>query len=278
LKLVSQKVDEIMNVVITGASSGIGKALSATFARHGHALLVVARREGNLLSLSRELSTAHGSTVHPLALDITAKGAPQALYQEAIRIFGKVHVLVNDAGMSPYQEFRELSYNHLCRILDLNICAVTELCYLFMAHMTDHGEPSHLVNVSSVGGYAPLPRFSVYTGSKHYVRAFTNLLNYEYRGTNIMVSALYPGGTLTEFPVLAGQGIKPSARKSLMKPEQVAEIAYPAILKGKRVIVPGTINQLAVLMGKLLPFPLAIRIMQFIYDQGVEPIPPTYPS
>jgi short-subunit dehydrogenase len=144
--------------------------------------------------------------------------------------------------------------------------------------MLDHGEPSHVVNVCSVGGYTPLPRFSVYTGSKHYVRAFTNLLNYEYRRTNIKVSGLYPGGTLTEFPSLAGQRIKAFAQKTMMAPEQVAEIAYPAIQKGKRVIVPGTFNQLAVLMGKLLPFPLAIRLMVFIYDRSMEPTPPTYPS
>lgn len=267
-----------MNVVITGASSGIGKALAVTFARNGHAVLVAARREERLLSLCQELTAAYGASVHCLALDITTPGAPQALFAEAARVFGTVHVLVNVAGMSPYQEFRELNYSHLCQILNLNIRAITELCYLFMRHMLTHGEPSHVVNVSSVGGYAPLPRFAVYTGSKHYLRAFTNLLNYEYRGTNIQVSGLYPGGTLTEFPELAGQQIKPFAQKTMMTPEQVAEIAYPAILKGKRVIVPGTINQLAVLMGKLFPFPLAIRITRLIYDRSMTPTPPTYPT
>ena len=266
-----------MNVAITGASSGIGAALAATFARNGHAVLVAARRGERLLALCRELQAAHGASVRCLALDITAPGAPQALFKEAVQHFGKVHVLVNNAGMSPYQEFRELNYSHLCQILALNVRSLTELCCLFMDHMLDHGEPSHLVNVSSVGGYAPLPRFSVYTGSKHYIRAFTNVLHYEYRKTNIQVSALYPGGTLTEFPGLAGQRIKPFARKTMMTPEQVARIAYPAILKGQRVIVPGMINQLAVLMGKLLPFPFAMRVMQFIYDWNIEPVPPTYP-
>ncbi len=266
-----------MNVVITGASSGIGRALVRTFARQGHAVLAVARREERLQALRQEMAEKHAATVHYLALDITSPGAPQTLLEEAIRVFGKVHVLINNAGMSPYQEFRELNYKHLCQILTLNIQSLTELCYLFMPHMLAHGEPSHVVNVGSVGGYAPLPRFSVYTGSKHYVRAFTNLLNHEYRGSNIRVSALHPGGTLSEFPVLAGQRVKESARKTMLTPEQVAEIAYPAILKGKRVIIPGAINKLAVLMGKLLPFPWAMRVMEFIYDQNIEPIAPTYP-
>ena len=266
-----------MNVVVTGASSGIGRALAATFARNGHAVLVVARREERLLSLCQELKQKYGAKVSCLALDITAPGAPQDLFGEAVQILGKVHVLINNAGMSPYQEFRELSYSHLCQILALNVRSLTELCYLFMPHMLGHGESSHVVNVSSVGGYTPLPRFSVYTGSKQYIRSFTNLLNYEYRDTNIKISTLIPGGTLTEFPVLAGQQIKEFAKKSMMTPEQVAEIAYPAIIKGKRVIVPGLINQLAVIMGKLLPFPLAIRVMKFIYDRSMNPVSPTYP-
>jgi short-subunit dehydrogenase len=266
-----------MNVVITGASSGIGRALARNFARDGHAVLAVARREERLLELCREMAEEGAAPIHCLPLDITSPGATQTLFEEAVRVFGKVHVLINNAGMSPYQEFDELNCVHLRQILSLNILSLTELCHLFMPHMLAHGESSRVVNVGSVGGYAPLPKLSVYTGSKHYVRIFTNLLSYEYRGSNIRVSALHPGGTLTEFPGLAGQRLKKSARRGMLTPEQVAEIAYPAILKGKRVIVPGSINQLAVLMGKILPFPWAIRVMEFVYDQNVEQIDPTYP-
>jgi short-subunit dehydrogenase len=266
-----------MNIVITGASAGIGRALVKTFAQRGHAVLAVARRGERLEALCGEMAEKHDLTIHILPLDITSQDAPKILFDEAVRVFGKVHGLINNAGMSPYQEFRELNYVHLCQILSLNIRSLTELCYLFMPHMLAHGEPSHVVNVGSVGGYAPLPRFSVYTGSKHYVRVFTNLLNHEYRGTNIQVSALHPGGVLTEFPVLAGQGIKKFARKTMVTPEQMAEKAYPAILKGKRVIIPGTTNQLAALMGKILPFPWAMRVMEFIYNQNIDPIAPTYP-
>jgi short-subunit dehydrogenase len=266
-----------MNTVITGASSGIGRALVRTFARNGHAVLAVARREERLLTLCHEMAESHAATVHPLALDITSQDAPQTLFEEAVRVFAKVHVLINSAGMSPYQEFRELNYVHLRQILAVNTQALTELCYLFMPHMLAHGEPSHVVNVGSVGGYAPLPYFSVYTGTKHYVRILTNLLRHEYRGSNIRVSAIHPGGTLTEFPVLSGQRIKKAAQKTMMTPEQVAEIAYPAILKGKRVIIPGGINKLAVLTGKLLPFSWAIRVMELIYKLNVEKVAPTYP-
>jgi short-subunit dehydrogenase len=273
----TNQMETPMNVVITGASSGIGSALVKTFARNGHAVLAVARREERLLALCQDMAEKHAATVHCLALDLTSRGASQTLFEEGVWVFGKVHVLINNAGMSPYQEFSELNYVHLCQILALNIQSLTELCYLFMPHMLAHGEPGHVVNVGSVGGYAPLPNFSVYTGSKHYVRIFTNLLYHEYHGSNIQVSALHPGGTLSEFPVLAGQRVKKSAQKTMLTPEQVAEKAYPAILKGKRVIIPGAINKLAVLMGKLLPFPWAIRVMEYIYDQNIEKKPPTYP-
>ena len=266
-----------MNVVITGASSGIGRAMVRTFARNGHAVLAVARRKERLLVLSREMAEKHKATVHPLALDIISHDASQTLYEEAVRIFGKVHVLINNAGMSPYQEFRELSHLHIHQIISLNVKSLTDLCYMFMPHMLAHGEPSHVVNVGSVGGYVPLPNFSVYTGTKHYVRIFTNLLHHEHRGSNIRVSALHPGGTLTEFPALAGERIKKSAQKIMMTPEQVAEKAYPAILKGKRVIIPGFVDKLIILIGRLLPFPWAIRATEFIYNQNVEKTDPTYP-
>jgi short-subunit dehydrogenase len=266
-----------MNVAITGASSGIGRALAKTFARKGHPVLAVARREERLLALCHEMADEEAAPVNCLALDITSPGASQILFEEALSVFGKVHVLINNSGMSPYQEFHELNYGHLRQILALNIQSLTELCHLFMPHMLAHGETSHVVNVGSVGAYAPLPKFSVYTGSKHYVRVFTNLLYHEYRKSNIQVSALHPGGTLTEFPSLAGQRVKEFAQKTMLTPEQLAEKAYPAILKGKRVIVLGAMNKLAILMGIILPFPWAIGVMEFIYNQNLDQIPTTYP-
>jgi short-subunit dehydrogenase len=266
-----------MNVVITGASSGIGRAMVSIFAKNGHAVLAVARRKDRLLALYQELTEVHQAAVHFLVVDITSPGGPQLLFEEAVRVFGKVHVLINVAGMSPYQEFLELNYIHLRQVLSLNVQAPTELCHLFMPHMFAHGDPSHVVNVGSVASYAALPKFSVYTGTKHYMRGFTNLLYHECRGSNIKVSALHPGGTLTEFPALAGQQITESAQKTMLTPEQVAERAYPAIIKGKRMIVTGGINKLAVLIGKFLPFPWTIRLMEYIYNQSMDQIPPTYP-
>jgi len=248
-----------------------------TFARKGHAVLAVARRKERLLALCQEMADECEATVHFLALDLTSQGASQTLYEEAVRVFGKVHVLINNAGMSPYQKFHELNHDHLCQTISLNVQSLTELCHLFIPHMLAHGEPSHVVNVGSVGGYAPLPNFAVYTGTKHYVRVFTNLLRHEYRGSNIQVSALHPGGIITEFAELAGQRLKESARKNMTTPEQFAEKAYPAILKGNRVIVPGIVNKLAVLIGKVLPFPWAIRVTEFIYGQTVDETDPTYP-
>lgn len=265
-----------MNVVITGASSGIGRELVKTFARRGHAVLAVARRKERLLALCQEMEEKYQATVHSLALDIISRDACQTIYEEAVRVFSRVHVLINNAGMSPYQKFRELNYIHIHQSLSLNVHSLTELCHMFMPHMLDHGETSHVVNVGSVGGYVPLPNFSVYAGTKHYVRIFTNLLYHEYRDSNIRVSALHPGGTLTEFPELAGERVKKSAQKMMMAPEKVAEIAYSAILRGKRIIIPGVVNKLIILMGKLLPFPWAIKITEFIYNRNVEKIDPTY--
>ena len=94
-----------MNVVITGASSGIGRALARTFARNGHTVLAVARRQERIQALCQEIAQEHAGAVQCLALDLTRPDAPQTLSEEAVRVFGKVHALVNDAAMSPYREF-----------------------------------------------------------------------------------------------------------------------------------------------------------------------------
>lgn len=266
-----------MNVVITGASSGIGRELVRIFARKGHAVLAVARRKERLEALRQEMEENYQATIYSFALDIISPDACQILYEEAVRVFSRVHVLINNAGMSPYQEFRELNYKHIHQSLSVNVQSLTELCHIFMRHMLDHGETSHVVNVGSVGGYVPLPNFSIYAGTKHYVRIFTNQLYHEYRKSNIRVSALHPGGTLTEFPELAGERVKKSAQKMMMTPEKVAEIAYPAILSGKRIIIPGIVNKVIILIGKLLPFTWSIKITKLIYNRSVEKIDPTYP-
>jgi short-subunit dehydrogenase len=240
-------------------------------------VLAVGRREERLRELSREAEEQRAAPISCMALDLTAPDAPRALLEEAVRVFGKAHILINNAGMSPYQEFRDLHPRHLSQILDLNIRALTELCRVFLPHMLAHGEPGRVVNVGSVGSYAPLPKFAVYDGSKHYVRMLTNMLGYECRKSNIRVCGLYPGGTLTEFTALAGQRPKPIARFAMHTPQQVAGIAYPAILAGRRVIIPGFANQLTAFAGKVLPFPWAVRLMEIFYGMGVEQMPTTYP-
>ena len=266
-----------MNTIITGASSGIGKALVNMFARNGHAVLAIARREDRLKELSQKLAKENNAIVHPFPMDITTQDASYLINEAAIDLFGKVQILINNAGMSPYQEFYLMNLNHIRQIISLNVLALTELCRLFIPHMLEHGEPSHVVNVGSVGGYAPLPYFSIYNGTKHYVRVFTNMLRYETRKSNIKISTLHPGGTVTEFQALAGERVKQLGRLGMMTPEEVAKIAYPAIMKGKRVIVPGTMSKLAVMIGKFFPFPVAIRVMSLVYSLSIEKTDNNYP-
>jgi len=266
-----------MNVVITGASAGIGRAYVKTFSRYGHNVLAIARREERLKALSEDMENLYAAEVHILSVDLTSVGASQAVFDRSVKVFGKVHMLINNAGMSPYQAFQDLELCHLQQTIALNIQSLTELCHKFIPHMLDHGEPSHVVNVGSAGGYAPLPYFAVYTGSKHYVRIFSNILRHEYRDSNVKVSAVHPGGVLTEFAELAGQRIKEPTKKAMMTAEEMAEKTYPAIIKGRRVIVPGGIYKISVILGKLLPFPLMIRIMNLIYHQGMDKVDPTYP-
>ena len=266
-----------MNVVITGASSGIGRALARTFSRKGHAVLAVARREERLLELCRETAEKHEAAVHCLALDITSPGAPQILLEEAVRVFGKVHVLINNAGMSPYQEFHELNSVHLRQILALNI-------------QVPHGTLS-FVHAPYAGAWGTQScgerglRGRVCAASQICRLCGVQALHPDFHQSALLrvPPNQYPGQRAS--PGRDADGIPRPCRSTAQKVRPKSHDdsgtgggkAYPAILKGRRVIVPGAINKLAVLMGKLFPFPLSIRVMDFIYDQTVDPIAPTYP-
>jgi len=265
-----------MNVVITGASAGIGQAFARAFAAKGHHLVLCARRQDRLDELAAELSAAYGIRAVTVALDLTDSAAPQTLFTKSMEAFGKIHVLINNAGMSPWQEFAQMKMVDLRATLQLNVNSLTEICHHFVPHMRGHGENSHIANVGSVGSYAPLPKFAVYTGTKHYVRAFSDLLFYELRKTNIRVTCVCPGGTSSEFLAKSGQEIKAIGQSGMMTPTRVAAIATAGILSGKRVVVTGRMNLMVAFLGKVLPFPWFVRILDFVYSRAINQKAPNY--
>ena len=130
----------------------------------------------------------------------------------------------------------------------MNICSLTQLTSYFLKHMLER-KSGKILNVASTGAYVPGPYIAIYYATKAFVLSFTEALACELKESGIVVSALCPGATATNFAKRAGK----NDRKGAMNPEAVAKAAYKGMMKEKRVIIPGITNKIGVILLKFLP-------------------------
>lgn len=236
--------------LITGASSGIGEALSHRFAERGHDLIVTARREDKLKALAETLTSEHGTGVHVIACDLTQPDGPGELAGAVAALGVDVDILVNNAGVAYTGNFQDLESNTVDMLLDLNIVSLTKLTHLFLPAMIARGA-GRILNVGSVASFQPVPSMSLYAASKAFVLSLTEGLSEEVRGTGVSVTALCPGLTRTEMvESLQAEGIPAFMMSS---PEEVAREGYEALMNREVIRVPGLANQAAVTWAKFQP-------------------------
>lgn len=259
--------------VVTGASSGIGKEFARQLAAMGSDLVIVARRLDRLKTLASELTEKYGVQVECLESDLTQPGAPKKLFDEATSSGRKVTILVNNAGVGKFGNFTEFSLSEHLSTLQINSVVPTELSYLFVKHMLEHGKKSYLSQVASIAAFQPTGFFTVYSGSKGYLRVFSETLAYELRDTNIDVTCTCPGGTYTEFFEHSGQEITPSGRLTMMSSEAVVRKSIQAMLRGQRVFVPGLLNKIACFVPRFVPRGLSLELAFRAMNRAVKRVP-----
>jgi NADP-dependent 3-hydroxy acid dehydrogenase YdfG len=182
-------------VVITGASSGIGEATARMLARHGARLVVGARRVERLETLVADLRAA-GRTAEYQAVDVTRREQVSALVDLARRTYGRVDVMINNAGLMPLSRLEQLKVDEWERMIDVNIKGVLYGIAAALPIMREQ-KSGHFVNVSSTAGHYVLPTGAVYSGTKYAVRAISDGLRQEVM-PDIRVTLISPGLTQTE--------------------------------------------------------------------------------
>lgn len=237
--------------LITGASQGIGEAFARLAASKGQNLILTARNESALASLSEELKTAHGIEVLVLPADLSESGAAEDLWQVA-EDHGRVERLINNAGFGLNGPIGAATAKEHAELLEVNVTALTRLTYLAIPHMQDHGG-GRILNVASVLAYLPAPFFATYGASKAYVLAFSEGLAREMAGSSVSVSALCPGTTRTGFFDRAKMAGTKAAASSMQSPEAVARAGWEGMERGKAVIVPGVANNALVFGTRFSP-------------------------
>jgi len=238
--------------VITGASAGIGAALARVFARNGHELALVARREDRLRALADEIAAAGGRRPIVIAADLVKPGAAR-LISEALAAGGaEPQFFVNNAGFGLVGPASTRDRDEQLQMIDLNVRVLTELSLAFIDSLARHR--GGLLNVGSMAGFLPGPGMAVYYATKAYVLSFTEAMHSELRPRGIRVSVLCPGPVPTEFAERAGLSQR-SRKPGLLtqSAEYVAEVGYRGLMAGRRTIVPGAVNKLITFLIRLVP-------------------------
>lgn len=180
--------------VVTGAGSGIGRALAYALDREG-AVLALADKDREGLSAAATVLT--GSEKNELfVVDVSQRDEVHRFAEDVVRAFGKVDIVVNNAGVSSSGTVRELTYETLQWTIDINLWGTVYGTKAFLPHLMDRPE-ANLVNVSSVFGLIGVPGQAAYCASKFAVRGFTEALRQELHGSNVAVTVVFPGGVRT---------------------------------------------------------------------------------
>jgi short-subunit dehydrogenase len=233
--------------VVTGASSGIGRAMAVRLAREGFDLVLVARRRPLLEELAQELGSS--TSVDVVAADLGDRDAP-ARITDALGDRG-ADVLVNNAGGGWVGPFDEAPLARQLEIVDLNVRALVELTHRLLPGMKAR-RWGRIVQVASVAGFLPGPLASVYYASKAFVVSHSEALRHELAGTGVSVTLVCPGPVATEFQRSSGvQGHV--GDRIAMSADGVAAAAVDGLLHERFLVVPGASNAALVALSRVLP-------------------------
>jgi short-subunit dehydrogenase len=254
-------------VLVTGATSGIGYELAKVFAENGYNLILVARTTEDLEKTANELSAGFGVQVTSIAKDLFEPDAAFELYNEVKARNITVNILVNDAGQGVYGPFTESDIHRQIKIIQLNVISLTALTYLFLKDMVARNE-GKILQLASVVSEIPAPLQAVYGGTKAYVLSLTEALINEVKETDVIITALQPGATDTDFFNKAGaQNSRIVQESKLSDPASVARDGYNALMKGDDKVVSGLKNKVQSLMSNIMPDTMLAENM---YKQSEE--------
>jgi short-subunit dehydrogenase len=237
--------------LITGASAGIGTALAHVLARHGHELMLIARREQRLTELAEAIAAQGHKRPMTLPVDLTRPGAVDRIRDVLSMSDVEPEIVVNNAGFGLVGTAATIDLAEQLAMVDLNVRVLTDLSLAFVEPL--QRRRGGILNVASVAGFLPGPGMAVYYASKAYVLSFSEALHRELKPRGVRVTALCPGPVRTEFQARAGvrrEHYSPIVTRSA---ERVAEDGYRGLMAGDRLVVPGAGNKLITLLLRLMP-------------------------
>jgi short-subunit dehydrogenase len=248
-------------VLITGATSGIGLALAQVFARQGYDLVIVSRKQEDLIKTATELKNQFGGKIITLAKDLSQAGAAQEVYDEIQRQNIDVDILVNNAGYAEHGFFKDVPLEKELSLVQLNMASVMVLTKLFLDNMLKRNS-GRILNLGSTASFQPGgPLMSVYYATKAFVLSLTEAIAEEIKDSKVTVTALCPGPTRTAFQNKAKIHDTLLIKTNMMSADHVAEIAYRGLMRGKTIVIPGWMNKLQIQALRIAPRVLVRKVI-----------------
>ncbi len=247
--------------LITGGSCGIGLALANKFASKGHNLILVSRTKETLEETAKQINNKYPVDIVTIAEDLSVANSAINVFNECKKQKLEVDILINNAGFGNYGFFAETNTKTDMELLQLNISTLTELTKLFLPALLKN-KTGKILNIGSMAAFFPGPFMNTYFASKAYVLSFSEGLHEEVLKHGVTVSCLCPGPTESNFGKRANYKFQ-SHNKIKMTAEEVAEITFKGMMKGKILIIPGWKNNLLYHANKLIPRYLKPRIVKY---------------
>lgn len=243
-------------VVITGGSSGIGKACAETFGKAGAKVVITGRNKENLVKVSGTLNMEHIENF-PIVADSSQEADCEKVVRETINKYGKLDILINNAGISMRALFEELDLSVIEQVMRINFFGTVYITKFALPHLME--SKGSIVGVSSIAGFRGLPGRTGYSASKFAMQGFLESLRTELLKKNVHVLLAAPGFTSSNIRNAAlvkdgsSQGDTPRDEGKMMSSEEVAQRIYKAVLKRKRSLVLTRQGKLTVMLNKWFP-------------------------
>jgi len=258
-------------VIVTGASSGIGEAISREFARNGSKVVLAARSEARLAAIVKEVIANNGDAFY-VVTDVSVEEDCKKLIEKAVEKYGTIDILVNNAGVSMRASFHDVDLKVLRRLMEVNFWGAVYCTKYALPYLVEN--KGSLVGVSSVAGFHGLPGRTGYSASKFAMHGFLETIRIENLKKGLHVMIIAPGFTASEIRKNAltangtHQGESPRDEKKLMTSEYVAKWVLKGIRKKKRNKLISWEGKLTALFQRIVP---AFVDWVYYYEMSKEP-------
>jgi uncharacterized protein len=255
--------------LVAGGSKGIGYAIAEALAKRKYNLILIARNTDTLAIAKSKLEAKYNVSVQTLSYDLSVESSAHAIAAWCVGRDIKLKMLCNVAGLGGDDDYLELSLDSVRYMVNLNVESGLAMTMLLLP-LLEKNSPAYVLNVASLAGLAPIPSKNVYSATKSAVIYFSYALRYQLKSKKIKVSCLAPG------PVFTKESIRQETTRTLgwlgkkmaVPPARVGEVAVRKTLKGRMLIIPGTLARLSSVVIRVMPRRMAAALYSRIDKKG----------